>query len=578
MLERDKNHPSVIIWSMGNECSNGKIFPQIYEWLKQRDPSRPVQFEQAGEAPNTDIVCPMYPPVQRLSRFGQTDKSGRPFIMCEFAHSMGNSTGNFQEYFDTIAKYPNLQGGFIWDWVDQGLAAKDDSGRDYWAYGGDIGGYQYTHDQNFCANGLITPDRKPHPALYEVKKVYQDILFHAKNIETGVITVENRHLYKDLNNFDFKWELLENGKIIADGKLNIALPAGSKKDITISIPALKKNTGVEYFINIYAYTKTATDMVPAGFEAAREQFYYYNHEEDMMLAQEAIFDEAISTESNENRIEMRNAERDITVVFNKRTGDLVRFTYKGKNLLLSGPQPDFWRAPTDNDYGNRMPEICGIWKLAGRNKTLKSCDLLGRVLTVSYFLDDVSSSYTIRYTLFPDGKLTVKVAYKAGRDNLPEIPRFGMQMRLAPEYDNFTYYGRGPWENYSDRNTSSFIGIYSSTVAEQQFDYIRPQENGNKTDVRWLTLTDKDGNGIKISGLQPLSVKVAHNSAEDLDFGVQKKNSHPSDVTPRKEVFLNIDLAQRGVGGDNSWGALPHQQYRLMDKEYEYGFEISPAR
>ncbi|MDR1517191.1 MAG: DUF4981 domain-containing protein [Dysgonamonadaceae bacterium] len=578
MLHRDRNHPSIIIWSMGNECSNGKAFPEIWKWLKAQDPSRPVQFEQAYENENTDIVCPMYPRVEHLARYGQNDKSGRPFIMCEFAHSMGNSTGNFQEYFDVIAQYPNLQGGFIWDWVDQGIAAKDDSGRDYWAYGGDIGGYQYTHDQNFCANGLITPDRKPHPALYEVKKVYQDILFHAKNLENGLISVENRFLYNDLKNYDFKWELIVNGAKVKEGSFSLNQAAGTKKDITIELPNIQNLVfgRNERFLNIYAYTKTATEVLPAGHEVAREQFAL-SKPTDYFVEIPSSFASGkaeISHEDN-NRIVLK-ADK-VSVSFNKRNGNLESYSY-GNKRLLSNPQPDFWRAPTDNDYGNRMPEISGIWKLAGQHKTLKSFEVKENVVTAEYLLDDVSSSYTVVYALLPEGKLSVKISFESGRDNLPEIPRFGTQIRLSSEFDNFTYYGRGPWENYSDRNTASLIGIYNSTVAEQQFDYVRPQENGNKTDVRWFTLTDKNGNGIEVIGLQPLSVKVARNSAEDLDFGVQKKNAHPSDITPRKEIFLNIDLAQRGVGGDDSWGALPHQPYRLLDKKYSYGFVISPLQ
>jgi beta-galactosidase len=223
-----------------------------------------------------------------------------------------------------------------------------------------------------------------------------------------------------------------------------------------------------------------------------------------------------------------------------------------------------------------MPEICSIWKMAGQHKTLKSFKRDKNRFTAEYLLDELFSLYTIIYTIKNNGAVNVKVSYKAGKENLPEMPRFGMQMQLAPEFNKFTYYGRGPWENYFDRNTASFIGIYNSTVAEQQFDYIRPQENGNKTDVRWLALTNKEGIGIKIKGLQPLSVKVAHNATEDLDFGITKKNGiHPCDITQRKEVFLNVDLRQRGVGGDDSWGALPHPPYRLTSDSYEYAYEIS---
>jgi beta-galactosidase len=579
LLERDKNHPSVIIWSMGNECSNGTVFPEIYKWMKHRDTTRPVQFEQAGEKENTDIVCPMYPSIENMKKYAARTDVTRPYIMCEYAHAMGNSTGNFQEYFDIISTSPHMQGGFIWDWVDQGIAAKDDSGRKYWAYGGDIGGYQYTHNQNFCANGLVDADRKPHPALYEVKKVYQDILFTSRHsaLANFIITVENRFLYTDLKNYDFKWELIRNGEKITDGNLDITQAAGTQKDITIALPrvVLTKMSGTEYFLNIYAYTKEATEMIPANYEIAREQFalpvnnYFANASSDDGII-EIVTD-------NANTIVLKAGE--INISFSKRNGSLDGYSYKNKRLLVSALQPDFWRAPTDNDFGNKMPTVANVWKLAEQNKTLNNftVDNTGKeiVITAEYILNDVSSPYTVRYTVSGNGNIKVFVSWEAGRKGLPELPRFGTQLRLAPEYEIFTYYGRGPWENYSDRNTSSFVGIYNSTVSEQSFDYIRPQENGNKTDVRWLTLTNKDGFGLKITGSQTLSVKAAHNSADDLDFGTTKKNSHPSDITPRKEIFLNVDFLQRGLSGDNSWGVLPHEPYRLLGNAYEYEYEIS---
>jgi beta-galactosidase len=575
MMERDKNHPSIILWSMGNECGNGPVFYDIYKWLKQRDNSRPIQFEQAGENENTDIVCPMYPGIESMKKYAGCTDVTRPYIMCEYSHAMGNSSGNFQEYFDIIATSPHMQGGFIWDWVDQGLAAKDDSGRDYWAYGGDIGGYQYTHDQNFCANGLITPNRRPHPGLYEVKKVYQDILFYAKDIEKGVITVENRFHYTDLKNYDIKWEMLKNGEKIAGGNLDISQTPLTKKDIAIALPAIAKEAGAEYFLNIFAYTKTATEMIPSGHEIAREQFAFTVN--DYFAVNQPTSSDSIEVLKDDDRTIVLKASK-TTVAFNKRNGNLDNYSYNNKRLPASGIQPDFWRAPTDNDFGNRLPELANGWKLAGQNKTLNNFTVDKKenevVLTADYTLNDVSSPYTLKYTFSNDGTLKVHVSWKAGRKNLPELPRFGTQLRLSPEFETFTYYGRGPWENYSDRNTASFIGIYHSTVAEQSFDYIRPQENGNHTDVRWLTLTNKDGFGLKIKGSQPLGIKVAHNTAEDLDFGVTKKNVHPSDITPRKDVFLNVDLMQRGLGGDDSWGRLPHEPYRLLNDVYEYEYEL----
>ena len=574
LVERDKNHPSVIVWSLGNEAGNGQAFYDMYDWVKKRDNTRPAQYERTGEARCTDIVCPMYASLEKMTEYAARTNVTRPYILCEYSHSMGNSSGHLQEYFDLFVTSPHMQGGFIWDWVDQGIKATDDSGRDYWAYGGDIGGYQYPHEQNLCANGLVTPDRIPHPGLYEVKKVYQDILFHAKDIKKGIITIENRFHYTDLKNYDFKWEVLKNGKPFANGDLPVSQPPLTKRDITITLPAIQKEAGQEYFLNIFAYTKEATEMIPARHEIAREQFAlpenaYFSGNSDKASGVVEVVSE------DDNFIRLKTGE--ITIGFNKRNGMLTEYSCRNQQLLYDGPQPDFWRAPTDNDFGFNLSEKSNVWRTAGRNRTLKNFQANksgnGYIIRADYELNDVSSPYTVTYTVSADGKIKVQVAWNAGKQGLPEMLRFGMQMRLSSEFNTFTYYGRGPWENYTDRHTSSFIGIYSSTVAEQQFDYIRPQENGNKTDVRWLTLTSKDGFGIQISGLQPLSVKVAHNTADDMDFGITKKNSHPSDVTPRKEVFLNVDLLQRGV--DDSWGAMPTAPFQLLNDSYAYGYEMS---
>ena len=575
LVERDKNHPSVIIWSLGNECGNGPVFYEMYKWIKNRDNTRLVQFEQAGESENTDVVCPMYPSIDNMKNYAARTDVTRPYIMCEYAHAMGNSTGNFQAYFDIINGSKHMQGGFIWDWVDQGLHAVDDSGRDYWAYGGDIGGYQYTHDENFCANGLVGSDRKPHPGLLEVKKVYQDILFDAKDLERGLITVNNRFLYNDLKNYSFKWELKKNGQLFAERTFEISQPAGTIKDVKIEMPKVVMISGNEYHLNIFAYTKEATKMVPAGHEVAREQFAfkgnnYFNEPSADTRGQLVVT-------NNSNQIEVVTTNH--RIVFSKWNGQISQYVYKGKHLLKSGPEPDFWRAPTDNDFGNGMPVKLNVWRAAGKNKLVKNIELDEQghavVITVDYLLTDISSDYKTVYTVLPNGMVKVSVSWKAGSINLPEMPRFGMQMQLNNEYHNFKYYGRGPWENYSDRKTASFIGIYESSVASQAVEYIRPQENGNKTDVRWLTLTNDKGEGFKIEGMQPLSVKASNNPAEDLDPGFTKKQQHPSNVIPRHQIYLNVDLMQRGVGGDNSWGAMPHNPYLLLAQEYRYSYTIS---
>ncbi len=574
MVERDKNHPSVIIWSMGNECGNGPVFYDMYKWIKERDNTRPVQFEQAGENSNTDIVCPMYPSIDNLKKYASRTDVTRPFIMCEFSHAMGNSSGNFQEYFDIIESSNHMQGGFIWDWVDQGLYAVDNSNRTYWAYGGDIGGYKYTHDENFCANGLVTPDRSPHPGLLEVKKVYQDILFKAKDLKKGVITVHNRFLYNNLSEYSFKWVLKRNGIKVDEKLFSLTQNPGTSADVKIPLPKIDMAKGVEYFLDIYAFTKKENKLIPANHEIAREQFALTG---DGYFAENKPSGGELKVNNKENQVEVLAGETKI--VISKRSGQISEYSYKGINLLYSGPEPDFWRAPVDNDFGSGMPVKLNVWRAAGKNRKVKSIDITENnqsvIVKVNYLLSDVSSDYLMVYTIMPDGKIQIDAKWKAGNDNLPELPRFGMQMQLGNEFNNFTYYGRGPWENYADRNTSSFIGIYNSTVEQQKFDYIRPQENGNKTDVRWLTLTNPNGLGIKIEGAQPLSVKVSHNTAEDLDPGFTKKQQHPSDVTPRNRVYLNVDLKQRGVGGDNSWGAYPHKQYLLLAKEYSYSYYIS---
>lgn len=578
MYERDKNHPSIIMWSMGNECGNGPIFYDMYKWLKERDPSRPVLFEQAGQNENTDIVAPMYAGFGSIREYAARTDVTRPYIMCEFAHAMGNSLGNFPEYFEVFDTAPHMQGGFIWDWVDQGIATRDESGREYWGYGGDFGAAHYTNDENFCINGVVNPAREPHPGLYEVKKVYQDILFKAKNPEKGMITVTNRFLYHNLNRYDFRWELLSNGEKAAAGNLKIDLPAGKSKDITIPLPNFKPEAGKEYFLNLYATIRTPEPMLSTGHEIAREQFAFNDNNWFDGVAKD---NKGGSAEISRNNGVITYKSNDVTIRFRENTGELMAYQYKNNTLLRGAPQPHFWRATTDNDFGNRMQVQSAVWRNAGDNKEVVSVDVdeSNQVLKIisTYQLHDVSSPYTLTYTASPDGSLRVDANWKAGRDKLPEMPRFGMQMRVSKEYDQFSWYGRGPWENYSDRKTASLIGLYSSSVADQYVPYVRPQENGYKTDVRWLTLTNEKGEGVRIEGLQPLGVSALHNLTEDFDPGVTKKQRHINDINPRNEVILHVDLNQRGLGGEDSWGRLPHQKYRLLDNQYAYSYVITPA-
>ena len=575
MEARDKNHPSVIIWSMGNETGNGNVFRDSYVWLKKKDPTRLVQFEQAGEDWNTDIVCPMYPGPATMKRYAGDNTKTRPYIMCEYAHAMGNSTGNFQEYFDIIRSSPKMQGGFIWDWVDQGLQTKTADGRAFYAYGGDLGGYHLQNDENFCANGLVAADRTVHPGLHEVKKVYSKIQFAAKDAAHGLITIKNLYDFTNLDDFNFEWEMVQNGKSIKKGTFAVNLAPKGEKEISLPLPMYKAEEGTEFFVNVFAYTKKATDLVPAGHEVGREQFKTAGD----FFAKKKTFQKEVTTKKEGNRLSF--SAGDTKGVFDLRQGKLIQYTGgNGPNAILQFPEPYFWRAPTDNDFGNNMPAALGIWRTAHINQTLKEAIVgtptnEGLLITFQYELTGIHVPYTVAYLILPDGAIQVTSSMDMTGRDLPELPRFGMRMQMPEQYSNLSYYGRGPWENYSDRNTSSFLGLYTDRVQNQySTNYIRPQESGYKTDVRWLSLTNNKGFGLMIEGVQPICFSAINNEAEDLDPGLTKKQQHPTDVPPRTNVFLNIDLKQRGVGGDNSWGALPHEPYRLLDKKYSYSYII----
>ncbi len=577
LVERDKNQPSVILWSLGNECSNGPVFYDAYKWIKNRDKTRLVQFEQANENENTDIICPMYPTIAEMKEYASRKEVKRPYIMCEYSHAMGNSNGNFQEYWDIIRGSKNMQGGFIWDWVDQGFEATDEAGRKYWAYGGDLGSQNYTNDENFCHNGLVWPDRTPHPGAFEVKKVYQDILFHAVDVKNGVIKITNDFGFTNLSSYNFNYQVLENGKVIKEGQIDVDLNPKSEKEFKIDLPKIIAKPGFEYLLNVFANTKTGSELKPQNFEIASEQFVI---EGGNYFAKEVQKNAASNIKEDKNEYVLSAA--DVTVKISKSTGLITFYSSKGEQYFKQYPEPNFWRAPTDNDFGNKMPIKSNVWRTAGNNYTLESIQQTeenGKYYVVAKLqLNDVSSDYTIKYSLSNDGSLEILPSFKRGINPLPEMPRFGMIFSLKSDFENLDYYGRGPWENYPDRNESALKGIYQSKVADQYVPYTRPQENGYKTDVRWFKLSDKNGNGLEIKGLQSLGMSTLNNYPSDFDPGLTKKNQHISDITPRKEIVVCTDLTQRGLGGDNSWGLPPHEQYLLKASEYSYGFVIKPIK
>lgn len=583
LVERDKNHPSVIIWSLGNEASNGDVFKKTYEWIKSRDLSRPVQYEQAKEGKETDIVCPMYPTIDKVAEYAGRKDIYRPFIMCEYSHAMGNSTGNLKEYWQTIRAHHALQGGFIWDWVDQGILTKDENGIPYYAYGGDFNSKMYPNQENFCCNGLIWPDRTPTPQLYEVKKVYQNIQFKSKNLKNGLITLKNEFSFTNLIDYQFKWELLKNGNKVSEGDFNVNLAPLSSKDIQLT-PQVETKPGEEYYLNITAYSKKETPLIPEGHVIAYEQFAFDKNDYFNAGGKQVINSIKPTFTQKNNKIEV--VAGDIVALFDtgknfrlKEQSGLTSYKKNGIEVLKEAVTPNFWRAPTDNDFGAEIQHRLNVWRGVGYNRILKDVAVKetgnGVEITYSYRLPDVAADLIQTYKMDGGGSITVDAHYKTSNTELTEIPRFGNTVVLPVKYNNYKYYGRGPIENYVDRCDGSKLGIYGSKVKEQYTPYIRPQENGNKTDVRWLTLTDDKGFGLKVEGLQPLSVTALQNASEDFDPGFSKKFMHRNDIYPRNEVVLNLDLFQRGLGGTNSWGQLPLDQYRYKNKDYNFSYKMS---
>jgi beta-galactosidase len=588
MLERDKNHPAVIIWSLGNEAGDGTNFVKTSAWIKSRDKSRPVQYEQAGTKAHTDIYCPMYATIEHMIQYAEKNKE-KPLIQCEYAHAMGNSTGNLQDYWDAIESHDMLQGGCIWDWVDQGLLTTNEKGEKFWAYGGDFGPKDVWTDGNFNCNGLVDANRTPHPGLYEVKKVYQYVGFKAVDVADGKFEVINKYDFLNLNNFAFDWRIEADGIKVAEGKIeSLNVPAHGKMEVSIPV-VVKAEPGKEYFIIVSAKTIAATDLIPAGHEVAYEQF-------NLPISAPALS----VTPKGKLAIEMSSGKAvvkggDFTVAFDLTKGSINSLAFEGKEMLNEGkgPEPDFWRAPTDNDFGNGLDKRDKVWRKAGEGRKLtgsKVTQISENQVNVELSFDiqglegETIAKYESVYKVYGDREIEVVNNFKATADKLPEIPRMGMNLQLAREYDNMQWLGRGPQENYCDRNTGALVGLYNGKVKDQYWAYIRPQENGNKTDVRWVAFKNNEGNGLLSIGSPLLSVSAHHNLMEDFESpvrtvgrvydGVTVVNRHTTDVKERPLVSVNLDYKQMGVGGDNSWGARTHKQYLITDKEYSYSFRL----
>jgi len=577
MLDRDKNHPSVIVWSMGNEAGDGVNFEAASDWIHQRDPSRPVHYERALKRPHVDIFSPMYPGIQYIENYGKQEQT-RPLIMCEYAHSMGNSTGNLQEYWDVIHKYKHLQGGFIWDWVDQGLVKYDDFGNPYWVYGGDFGPDKTPSDANFCLNGIVNPDRTPHPALEEVKKVYQPLRIIPKGMKEAKFEIINDFHFTNLNMYLLKWEIVANGKIAFNGQLDsLNILPQQAKEIRLPVNRDEFEEGKEYLLNFYLVTKDDKPFLPQGFVVAKEQFPVYLKKSQNRINITKLPDVKVTKYKEKAVI----SGDDFEVAFDLHSGLLISYIYKGTTYIDQAMTLNFWRAPTDNDFGNRMDQRQAVWRNAGKNMQIEDFDIqisntsVAR-LFVTYYLPDVRSELKLEYQIMGNGEIIVEMSFRPGVEGLPNLPRFGMQVSLVKSMTQMQYYGRGPHENYCDRNTSAFVDVYNSSVSDQYFPYIRPQENGYKTDARWLAITKPDGKGLFFKSTKHFSFSALHYSTDDLDQLTRKNYRHTIDMKSKQEIFLNIDFKQMGVGGDNSWGARPHRQYTLPAAIYKFSFHLRP--
>jgi len=568
MVERDKNHPCVLIWSLGNEAGSGTNFEDMADWIHANEPTRPVHYE--GYSNPADMTSYMYPSVWGVDNYGRSGNK-KPLILCEYAHAMGNSVGNLYMYWDAFEKYDNLCGGFIWDFVDQAIL-----GDQGFEYGGDWGDTQ--NDGNFCVNGIIDADRNLQPEIFEVKKIYQNIKFSAVDLVAGKINIKNWHLFTNCNEYNATWELLADDEVLQTGTISgsdLNIPAQTSKEVTIGFTKPALQAGVKYWLNISFTTKANQRWATAGHEIAFGQFQIPFSTPEVNGTTD-YGTEAIKLDSNDDAITVGNSL--FSVQFDKQTGVLNNYNYNSELLMGTGPVPNFWRAPTDNDNGNRMPSTCEVWKTVSSQRTLDDISVTSSndkmvMVTVKYsFATDPVSRGTIDYRILANGEIEINYTFYPGGSSLPELPVVGFTMSMPATYADFTWYGKGPYENYIDRNRGSKTGVYSLSVDDNYTQYIKPQETGNHTQTDWLNLYNSNKNGLLINGNGFEFSALRYSIAE-----LQNKK-HYWELKQDPNVIVHINSRQRGVGGDDSWGAKPHDEYRLFtDHNYSLSFRLQPS-
>ena len=604
-----KNHPSIIVWSLGNEAGYGPNFEKAYDWVKAYDNSRPCQYERAELDGKTDIFCPMYMDYKDSENYSKGNatnykgkqvegKSGvKPLIQCEYAHAMGNSMGGFKEYWDLIRKYPVYQGGYIWDFVDQGMRDKSKvTGKEIFTFGGDYGRYPAS-DYNFNCNGIIAPDRRLNPHAYEVRYYYQNVWASDKELKEGKVEIYNENFFKTIDDLELEWFVggaagkhhHNNGNrpegmtFGHGGKVDVNGIAPQQRKV-ITIDALKQvaekvlghHGDQEIFVIFQFKTREAQPLIDKGQVVARQQFILNPYQFPEIKAEEA----KVQKEETESYVKFDAAGTTLTV--GKWSGWIDYIDVDGEPMLVDRESvtPEFWRAPTDNDYGAWLQQKFGVWK--NPQMKLKDIEIDDNQVEAKFEMADVKAELKMTYTLSEDGEIIVRQQLKTDKEaNVSQMFRYGMQLQMPKKFDEVKYYGRGPIENYCDRNSSEFIGVYNNKVADEYFNYVRPQESGNHTDIRWFRVIDKDGKGLEFYSNAPMEASAINYLMSDLDDGPMKDKKvghHSGDLIERPLTQVHIQQRQMGLGCVNSWGAWPRPEYLVPYQDYDFTFVIKPVK
>ncbi|MCI6874950.1 MAG: DUF4981 domain-containing protein [Parabacteroides sp.] len=583
-VQRNFNHPAIIFWSLGNEAGYGPNFEACYDWIKAEDPSRACQYEQAKVEGKTDIYCPMYAGYEKSEKYSADPNSTKPLIQCEYAHAMGNSEGGFKEYWDLIRKYPKFQGGFIWDFVDQSLRWKGKNGTTIYAYGGDFNKFDAS-STNFCDNGLIGPDRQINPHMYEVGYYYQNIWTTPADLKRGEINIYNENFFRDLSAYYLEWQVMKGGKLMRAGRVD-QLQVAPQQTAKVKLDVGPICACDEWLLNVTYKLKNREGLLEPGHVVAKDQLTLNPYQAPSMELKnvERTNIETVSPKLIENdRNYLIVSGCNYRLEFNRKSGYLVRYAVNGQEMIQEGEAltPNFWRAPTDNDMGANLQRKYAVWK----NPEIKLVSLTQRMdqgmalVEAAYEMPEVSAKLNLTYQINNVG--AVKVTQQLTADKSKEVSamfRFGMQMPMPKCMETVEYYGRGPIENYSDRKSSMDLAIYRQSVDEQFFPYIRPQENGTKSDIRWWKMLNAAGNGLQVVSEAPFSASALHYTIESLDEGLEKIQRHSPEVPQADLTNLCLDKLQTGLGCEDSWGRIARPEYQVPYGDYTFTFILTPVQ